>query len=32
MGLLAAADYVENPYPATLEGALCNSFNQNLNF
>ncbi len=32
MGLLAAADYVENPYPATLEGALRNSFNQNLNF
>jgi hypothetical protein len=26
MGLFAAADYVENPYPATLEGALRNSF------
>ena len=28
MGLFAAADYVENPYPATLEGALRNSFNR----
>ena len=30
MGLFAAADYVENPYPATLEGALRNSFNHYL--
>lgn len=29
MGLFAAADYVENPYPATLEGALRNSFSRN---
>ena len=28
MGLFAAADYVENPYPATLEGALRNSLSQ----
>ena len=26
VGLFATADYVENPYPATLEGALRNSF------
>lgn len=30
MGLFASADYVENPYPATLEGALRNSFNHYL--
>jgi hypothetical protein len=30
MGLFAAADYIENPYPATLEGALRNSFRHNL--
>jgi hypothetical protein len=26
LGLFAAADYVENPYPSTLEGALRNSY------
>lgn len=30
MGLFAAADYIENLYPATLEGALRNSFRHNL--
>lgn len=30
MGLSAAADYLENPYPATLEGALRNSFSRYL--